>query len=347
MKRRHFLINGGVLALGAGLASPSVLLNHPTMPTLKLIKPARIKPGATISLIAPASPPAPEKFEKTFENLELLGFKMKLGASVYAKNGHLAGSDAERLADLHQAFSDPETDAIWCVRGGYGCTRLLDAVDYDLIRRHPKPFIGYSDVTALHLAIHGKTGLVTFHGPVGASDFPEDTLHYFRSTLMEPEAPLLIAAPKPEAVLDGEAFMPFVIHPGIAKGVLTGGNLALLSAMTGTAFLPSFKNKLVFIEDIGEQPYRIDRMLTQLLMGTDLKQAAGIVLGVFNDCQPKSDASLSLRETLQDRLGGLGIPVQYGIPFGHITHMATLPYGILAELDTNTQTLRLLEKAVL
>jgi len=128
---------------------------------------------------------------------------------------------------------------------------------------------------------------------------------------------------------------------------LTGGNLALLSAMTGTAYLPSFKNKLVFIEDIGEQPYRIDRMLTQLLMGTDLKQAAGIALGVFNDCQPKSDASLSLRETLQDRLGSLGIPVQYGIPFGHVTHMATLPYGIQAELDTNTQTLRLLEKAVL
>lgn len=347
MKRRNFLINGGVLALGAGLAPSSILFNPPTMPVPKLIKAARIKPGATISLIAPASPPAPEKFEKTFANLAMLGFKMKLGTSVYAKNGHLAGTDAERLADLHQAFADPETDAIWCVRGGYGCTRLLDNVDYDLIRRHPKPFIGYSDVTALHLAIHAKTGLITFHGPVGASDFPEDTLRYFRSVLMEAEAPIVIAAPKPGEMLDGEAFSPFVIHPGTATGVLTGGNLALLSALTGTAYLPSFKNKLVFIEDISEQPYRIDRMLTQLLMATDLKLASGIVLGVFNDCQPKGDASMSLRETLQDRLGGLGIPVQYGIPFGHVAHMATLPYGIQAELDTNYQTLRLLETAVL
>ena len=347
MFRREFLIKSGLLALGTGMRPPINLLKGRSMDQNKLIKPARIKVGATVSLIAPASPPAPEKFERALSNLEMLGFKAKFGTNAYAKNGHLAGTDAERLADLHQAFADPATDVVWCIRGGYGCTRLLNKIDYDLIRQHPKPFIGYSDVTALHLAIHAKTGLVTFHGPIAAADFPADTLDYFKSTLMEPIAPLSIIAPDASRVTEGEAFKPFVIHPGKAKGVLTGGNLALLAALAGTSYLPSFRHKIVFIEDIGEQPYRIDRMLTQLLMATDLKLAAGIALGVFNDCQPKGDASLSLRDTLQDRLGDLGIPVQYGIPFGHVSHMATLPYGIEAELNTDTQTLQLLEKAVI
>lgn len=344
--RRKFLLGGGVWALGARWSGIN-LAQALKMNTVKHIKPTRIPSDATIGLIAPASPPAPEKFEKTFANLRMLGWQVKPGKAIYDRNGHLAGSDAARLADIHAAFSDPEVDAIWCVRGGYGCTRLLDQLDYDLIRRNPKPLIGYSDVTALHLAIHAKTGLITFHGPVGASEFPEDTLSYFKKVLMEPQAILDISAPGSDIQLDDEAYRPFVVAPGVAQGQLTGGNLALLSALAGTPYLPSFKGKLVFMEDVGEQPYRIDRMLTQLLMSSDLKHAAGIALGVFNECQPKGDASMSLRETLVDRLGGLGIPVQYGLPFGHVSHMATLPYGIEARLDTGAQTLRLLETGVL
>jgi muramoyltetrapeptide carboxypeptidase len=261
--------------------------------------------------------------------------------------GHLAGTDAERLADLHSAFSDPDTDAVWCVRGGYGCTRLLPDVDFDLIRRHPKPFFGYSDVTALHLAIGQKTGLVTFHAPVAAGVYEPHTFPHFLEVVRNGKAPYAMHQRTPGGFPEDDAFDPYVIAEGKAEGELTGGNLSLLAAMCGTPWQPSFKNKLVFIEEVGEQPYRVDRLLTQLLEATDLKKAAGIALGVFFDCKPKnSDFSLTLRETLSDRLASLGMPVLYGLPFGHIPEQVTLPYGIEARLDTGAGTLTLLEKAV-
>ncbi|MEO6759161.1 MAG: LD-carboxypeptidase, partial [Saprospiraceae bacterium] len=256
-------------------------------------------------------------------------------------------TDAQRLADLHQAFADPEVEAVWCLRGGYGCSRLLPQLDYDLIRRNPKIFIGYSDVTALHLAIHERTGLVCFHGPVAVSEFPEDTVQHLRSVLVDPAAGYTLSIPGKDEPLYGEEFRPFTINPGQAQGSLTGGNLSLLSALAGTPWMPSLKHKIVFIEDIGEQPYRIDRMLYQLAQATDLSQAAGIALGVFTDCNPKGDSpSLSLVETLTDFFRQWKMPVVYGLPFGHIAHQATLPYGVQAELQATDGTLRFLETAV-
>ncbi len=328
------------------------LLASPTLPTTPADcqprhKPARLRPGATIGLIAPASPVSAEKIEKALANLAMLGYSVLEGAALRARSGYLAGSDEARLADLHWAFSDTRVEAVWCIRGGYGVTRLLPHIDYNLIRRHPKPLIGYSDVTALHLAIGKKTGLVSFHGPVAASDFPENTLAHFRAALVTPLAPYVLQAPGPEAVLPGEEYKPFVIAEGQASGPLTGGNLSLLAALAGTPFAPGFKNHLVFIEDVGEQPYRIDRLLTQLLQATDLSQAAGIALGIFADCGPKNaEFSWSLQETLHDRLGNLGIPVVYGLPFGHVSHQATFPYGIQAALDAGAQTLTFLETGV-
>lgn len=350
MRRRDFIVKTGLVGLLSGKNLPKMIATGTKDEFLKtkLIKPARLKPGATIGLIAPASPPAEEKFVRAYANLEAFGFKVKPGEFLRAQNGYLAGTDAQRLSDLHRAFSDPEVDAVWCLRGGYGCGRLLPDIDYDLIRKHPKPLIGYSDVTALHLAIHAKTGLVTFHGPVTASEFPENTIRHFKSVLMEPVAPYEIAAPGPDEILPGDEFKPFVIVPGKARGPLMGGNLALLSALAGTPFSPVYKDKLVFIEDIGEVPYRLDRMLTQMLQATDLAKAAGIALGVFTDCRSKGDGpSMTMQETLADRLGNLGIPVLYGLPFGHVAHQATFPYGIEAALDTERQTLTLLETAVL
>lgn len=313
----------------------------------KILKPRMIRPGAVIGLIAPASPPAPEKFDKAFANLSAFGFKVKAGDHLRDQYGHLAGRDADRLADLHRAFADPEVDVVWCIRGGYGCSRLLPDLDFDLIRRNPKPFIGYSDVTALHVAIGQKTGLVTFHGTVAAGDFPENTLQHFHAVLTEGKSEHTIVAPAATEVLTGPEYRPFVITPGKARGRLTGGNLALLSAMTGTEFEPDFRDKIVFIEDVGEQPYRIDRMLTQLIQATNLKRAAGIVLGVFAECQPKEGTfSLSLEDTLRDLLAPLGLPVMYGIPFGHVPYQAVLPYGIMAEMDTESRSLTLLENAV-
>ena len=343
MERRNFFIKTSLAAVAAGLQLPKGMAQTP----LYRHKPARIRAGATIGLIAPGSPIAAARYIQMLDNMVALGFQVKEGQFTHASRGYLAGTDAERLADLHAAFADPEVEAVWCIRGGYGASRLLPKIDYDLIRRNPKPFIGYSDITALHLAIHEKTGLVCFHGPVAASEFPEDTVQYFRSVLMEPTAPFTLATPAPEAVLTGEEFRPFVINPGQAQGTLTGGNLSLLAALAGTPYLPSCKHKIVFLEDIGEQPYRIDRMLYQLAQATDLSQAAGIALGVFTDCNPKGEApSLTLVETLTDFFAQWKMPVLYGLPFGHIAHQATLPYGIQAELDTAKGTLTLLESAV-
>ena len=350
MQRRTFFTQTGLATLAAGLSLTEVMATSTesfVAAPPRLHRPARLREGATVALIAPGSPISEEKILKSLANLTALGFKIKEGEHWRARQGYLAGTDEQRVADLHRAFLDPEVEAVWCARGGYGGSRLLPMLDYDLIRRHPKVFIGYSDITALHLAIHQKTGLVTFHGPVAASDYPDTTLKHLKSVLFNRDVPYSISVPGEGEVLPGEEFRPFVIRPGRAKGALTGGNLALLSALAGTPYTPSFRDKIVFIEDIGEQPYRLDRMLTQLLQATDLAKAAGIALGVFTDCQPKGDApSLSLPDTVRDRLGHLGIPVAYGFPFGHIAHQATLPYGIQAEIDTEKGTLTLLESAV-
>lgn len=348
MLRRNFFKTTGFAALAASFNPFNIMADNLQISKPRLLKPARLREGATIALIAPSSPPSEEKLTKGIANLTQFGFKIVEGKSLRASNGHLAGTDMARLTDLHWAFENPAIDAVWCIRGGYGATRLLQHVDYELVKRHPKPLIGYSDVTALHLAIHQRTGLVTFHGPVAASDYPEDTLRHFRSVLMNPVSPYEIAVLSAGVEFEPPEFQPFVISTGKAIGALTGGNLSLLASMAGTPFAPVFKNKIVFIEDVGEQPYRIDRMLTQLLQATDLTQAAGIVLGIFNDCQPKPDSpSLSLPDTLRDRLRSLGIPVLYGLPFGHVPHQATFPYGIRAELDTDKGVLTLLESAVL
>lgn len=347
MRRRTFFQQVGMAAVASRLSPNFDMAEKMFDDQSRVIKPARLREGSRVALIAPASSFSEEKLANARTNFTNLGFTLVEGKNLYAQNGYLAGTDTQRLADLHEAFANPEIDAIWCIRGGYGCTRLLPHIDFDLIKRNPKPFIGYSDITALHLAIHDKTGLVTFHGPVAAANFPDATLRHFRAALMEPLSEHAITTPDQTAELPGDEFVPFLIAPGAAEGVLTGGNLSLLAALAGTPWMPSFRDRIVCIEDVGEQPYRIDRMLTQLLQATDLSRAAGIALGVFSGCKPKGDGpSQSLEETLNDKLGGLGIPVIYDIPFGHVDLQATLPFGINAALDTEKGSLTLLEKAV-
>lgn len=348
MERRQFFKKTGLAGLAAGFSLPSMAGREKQVAAPALIKPAALEEGSTIALIAPGSPIGDEKIKVATENMLKLGLVVKEGRNVRAKRGYFAGTDEQRLADLHWAFSDPEIDGIWCLRGGYGCGRLLPNIDYDLIRRNPKLLIGYSDITALHLAIHSHTGLVTFHGPVAASEYPDNTTNNAKAVLWQGKKGHVVSLPAESDELPGPEYKPVVIAPGQAEGPLVGGNLALLSALVGTAYSPSYRGKIVFIEDIGEQPYRIDRMLIQLFQGTDLAQAAGIILGVFNDCQPKSGSipSLSLEEALHDNFAHLGIPVAYGFPFGHVPYNVTLPYGIMAALDTEQGTLTLLEGAV-
>ena len=311
-------------------------------------KPQRLKAGDTIGLITPGSFIADDGLKKATEHLENLGFKVQLGEHIRAKRGFNAGTDAERLHDLHAMFADKNIAGIWCARGGYGCSRLLENIDYQLIKKNPKVLMGYSDITALSLAIYKKTGLIGFHGPVGASDFTEYTVAHIQKILLQPQANIEIQ-PAPENIAhEDTAYHPKTIVSGRAEGELIGGNLSLLAALAGTDYAPNFKNKIVFMEDIGEQPYRIDRMLTQLRQGTNLQEASGIALGIFADCEaPKDASSLTLMETLTDRLADLKIPLVYGLSFGHISHQITLPIGVDAVLDADKFSLTLLEKAVL
>ena len=314
----------------------------------KIIKPKRLAKGDTVAVIAPSSGVTPESFEKALRNLDDFGFKTKAGKYARARNGFLAGTDKERLNDLHQAFSDAEVKAVWCVRGGYGASRFLPELDFKLIKKNPKIFIGYSDITALHTAIYQNTGLVTFHGPVAASTYSDYSKNHVVNVLMNPSTPYKVELSPANVAKESNLFKTETITRGKCRGELIGGNLSLLTALAGTPFaLRNMKGKLLFIEDVGEQPYRIDRMLTQLRQSVDLRQLAGIALGVFEDCNPKdATASQSLIEVLKDRLGDLGIPVIYGLSFGHIRDQFTLPVGIEAELDTEKATMTFLETGV-
>lgn len=315
----------------------------------RIIKPKRLKVGDTLGVIAPSSALPEKTVTRAIENLTNLGFKIKLGKNVRAQNGYLAGTDTQRLEDLHWAFSDPDVDAVWCIRGGYGATRLLPNVDFKLIKKNPKIFIGYSDITALHVAIFQKTGLVTFHGPVGTSDYTDFTKPNVWNLLTNPTPQYQLINAEINAKNESNLFKTEVITAGKCRGQLIGGNLSLLSAMDGTPFaLDNLKGKILFMEDIDERPYRVDRMLTQMLQSHDLSKLAGIALGIFEGCNPKTDEnSLSLMDCLKDRLGNLGIPVIYGLSFGHISNQYTLPVGIEVDMDTETGILTLLDSAVL
>lgn len=314
----------------------------------KVIKPRKLKFGDTLGVIAPSSGLPLERFGKAIKNLEDLGFKIKVGKNARGKWGIFSGTDKERLEDLHWAFSDPEIDAVWCVRGGDGSPRLLPKLDYNLIRKNPKIFVGYSDITALHLAIFQNCGLVTFHGPVGTSEYSDYTKRHILNLLTNPTAKYKIELSDYNKSQKSELYQTTVITKGKCRGQLIGGNLSLLTALAGTPFgLKNMKGKILFIEDVEEQPYRIERMLTQLRHSIDLTQLAGIALGVFEDCKAtENKPSPSVIEYVQDRLGDLGIPVIYGLSFGHIRDQFTLPIGVNAELDTENATLTFLETSV-
>ncbi len=302
----------------------------------------RLKKGDTIGLITPGSYISDEGLEKAVKNAEELGFHVKLGKNIRKQRGFNAGSDAERLADLHAMFGDSQVKGIWCARGGYGCTRLLPGLDFKFIRKHPKALIGYSDITALLNAIHTATGMVGFHGPVASSTMTDYTREHFTRILMGDHRGYLI---RPLHAKDEEQAGPH--RPGRATGKLLGGNLTLLAALAGTPWQADYRNALLFMEEIGEKPYRIDRMLTQLRQASRIAEAAGILLGTFNDCQAEADdLSLSLEETLSDRLLPLNKPTAYGLSFGHIDNQCTLPIGIRATFKAEDKSIKLEENGL-
>lgn len=339
--------------LALGLATVGTLAScrleaqeKPLINSEDLIKPKRLRAGAKVGLITPGSFIPDEALKKAIANVKKLGYKVVLGKNIRALRGFTAGTDAQRLEDLHAMFADPEIDAIWCARGGYGCTRLLPMIDYDLIRSNPKVLIGYSDITALHNAILQRSDLVTFHGPVTSSTMTAYTTQQFKAVLETPGRHQIKLSKANQEKKD-ELYQAKTIRGGKARGALIGGNLSLLAAMAGTAYELDFRDKLVFMEDIEEKPYRVDRMLTQLRQSGRLGEAAGFAMGTFAGCEPEpDDRSLSLLETLEDRLLGLRKPCAYGLSWGHISNQATLPVGIQAELDADQHTLTLLEAGV-
>ena len=314
-----------------------------------LIKPKRLQKGQTVGLIAPASNAFEnESVRFAMEIVESLGYKVKPGKNLFKRWGYLAGSDEERADDLNAMFRDDHVDAIFALRGGYGTPRILPFIDYKMIRKNPKAFLGYSDITALHQAIHKETGLVTFHGPMALQTWHPYALAEMKKVMVNPEAPTLLGAPPPfegrEGSVEPNNRLTRVV-PGKARGGLTGGNLSLMCKLMGTPYEPDFKNKIVFLEEVGEKPYKIDGMLTHLWLSGKLHQAAGFALGKFTDADPEG-VSLSLEEIFKDRFTMLGKPTLRGLMIGHIGAHATLPMGIQTELDVDKGTLTMLETAV-
>ncbi|MGL5853130.1 MAG: S66 peptidase family protein [Phycicoccus sp.] len=344
MNRRGFLASTSIGVAGTlGLADAATSAAHAARPDRLTGRPRRPGPvpeGATVALIAPAGPVTDEQAAQTETNMAALGFATRYGPNSREQYGYLAGTDEQRLADLHWAFEDDEIQAVWCIKGGYGSGRLLGRIDYDLIRDHPKPFVGFSDITALHQAFLHEAGLVTFMGPVAAFPVTDQSLAAAKRKLLGAGTDELRVF-DPATVTD-DAYRPVVVVPGTAQGQLVGGNATMLRTLIGTPWAPRYRGRIVLLEDVSEVPYRFDRQLTHLLDATDLSEAAGIAVGVFASSTPPAD-SLTLAETMKDRLGDLGIPVQYGLPFGHIAEQATIAHGQPGVLDTAAQTLTVLD----
>jgi muramoyltetrapeptide carboxypeptidase len=318
---------------------------------LRLIKPPRLQTGDTIGIVAPASPPPdPKAVDRVVGQVERLGFKVKLGRHARARLGFLAGSDSERAGDLMRMFTDGRVNGIICLRGGYGAARLFERLDFKAIRQHAKVFCGYSDITSLHCALLVKAGLISFHSPMlneglGRDGYPEFSVDAFKRTVMNAGAAGSIMRG-----LSGKRSVELV-RRGVAEGRLVGGNLSVLVTTLGTPYQPEFRGRILFIEDVGEVPYRLDRLLTHLLNTGLLQQVAGVAVGVNCDCEdPKARTVGEYRQTaaevIRERLAALGVPVVMGLPFGHQPINATIPIGVRARLDAVRGDLVVLESAV-
>lgn len=315
-----------------------------------------LRAGDTIVFVAPAGRLDRARMERARTRLEELGFKVRVPNNLYRGRGYLAGDDDVRARELMAAFEDPEVRAVFPGTGGYGATRILDRLDYDVIRGNPKILVGFSDITALHLAIQNQTGLITFHSPnpmwgLGS----EGNLHpfsakYFWRALRSEEnlEPGGEAQPVGYSVDLPEDVSPIkVMVPGTSRGRLTGGNLSLIAALIGTPYEIETEGRILFLEDVGERPYRIDRCLCQLRLTGKLDRLAGVILGQFTKCKPKEgEESLSLEQVFQDYFAHLGVPVVMNFPAGHSVYNATLPIGALVEVDADAPRVTVLENPV-
>lgn len=310
-----------------------------------MIKPKALKKGDTIGLIAPSSPVRSSNgVEKSIELLEDQGFKVVVGESCYKRYGYLSGTDDIRASDINRMFKDNNVDAVFCLKGGYGTPRILDKIEYSIVRENPKLFIGYSDITAIHIAFNQKCDLITIHGPMAASDMLEDFDNFSKESYFK-----AITSTKPLEILNNpEGFDIKTLVAGKAKGRIVGGNLSLITATIGTPYEIDTKGKILFLEDIDEYTYSIDRMLNQLRLSGKFEDCEGIILGDFKDCVPQyEDYSLTLIEVFKDIIEPANKPTIYNFMAGHCTTKITIPLGVEAVLDAENRTVRILENALI
>jgi muramoyltetrapeptide carboxypeptidase len=314
------------------------------------VRPPRLSRGSRVALVAPAGPLLErDDLTRAQELCRALGYEPVLGTNAYSRHGYLAGTDDQRLSDLNGVLQDQRLDAIWCIRGGYGALRLLDRVDYEAMARWPKALVGFSDITALLNAITRITGVVTYHGPVARAPMPPFSRRHFERVLVSSEVPgrLDLLAP-PADVLVPQEHRIVTLVGGTAEGPLAGGNLSLLQCLIGTPYFPDLSRAILFLEDVDEDLYKVDRMLAHLRLVGALEKLAGVAVGRFTELDRASrDGALGFDEVLATYLQPLGIPVAYGFPIGHIDSQWTLPLGIRARLNADAGELELLESAVL
>jgi muramoyltetrapeptide carboxypeptidase len=305
--------------------------------TEKRVRPPRLKVGSRIALIAPAGPLTDERIQHSIDRCHALGLQPVLGAAARERTGYFAGSDAQRATDFQRALDDDAIDAIWALRGGYGTVRLLEYLDFSGLREKPKAFIGFSDNTTVHLALF-NAGIVSFHGPHPGADFPVETRAAFERVLFRDMA----AGVLPQRPSDPA---PCGLRGGVARGCLVGGNLSLLAAACGTGACMQARGCIVFIEDVDEATYRIDRALTQLYLSGAFVGVAGFAFGRFTDI-PESENDRAVGEVLLELAERLQVPAVMDFPIGHVEHNWTLPVGALAELNADAATLTITEAAV-
>ncbi|MEE4451706.1 LD-carboxypeptidase [Novosphingobium resinovorum] len=317
-------------------------------PARDMVRPPRLRNGDVLGLVAPAGFVA-DRFglDEIAATVRAMGLVPRLAPHLTARAGYLAGEDAVRAADLNAMFADPEVRGIMAVRGGWGSARLLPHLDFAAIRKAPRLFAGFSDNTALCLAL-ARNGIVSIHGPTAATSWPPSSWESFRQIAFEGAMPTYAVPSYDGPNLGGRGAGLKTFRGGKARGLLLGGNLAVLSALVGTPYLPDFEGAILFLEETNEAEYRIDRMLTQLALAGILGKVAGVIFGQCTHCENPDGgfSNFTVYQVLDDRFAALGVPAFQGLMIGHVAGQVSVPLGVMAEMDADAGTLRLLEPAV-
>ena len=305
--------------------------------TRKAIKPAALKAGDTVAVVAPAAAIEREHLERGVNVLASMGFRVKVSERLLARSGILAGDDADRARELQSCFADPEVKGIFAARGGYGCGRLMPLLDFQAIARTPKIFVGFSDETFILNAMVDLAGVVSFHGPMVAMDFARGLSHRSIEHMQR-----LVGGELNGFELEARE----AVHPGVARGAVIGGCLSVLVAMLATPYAPNFDGRILFLEDTGEKAYRIDRMLVQLRQAGALARVAGVVFGAIRPVDGDEPEARQIARFIAEQTAELGCPVLYGIEAGHGTENFTIPFGIAAQIDAGARRIVFTERAV-